>query len=278
MKVNNMAYRRAFLEQMPTHELDEMLRKELHKENIDDDLVRLLLRVLEEREREYPLEDDEAVAAAVEKYTAYVNSVRTTPARPARRWNGVLKVASILVVVGLLFFVVPQVARAEGIFEMLARWTESVFEFFSPGEVFEQPEYAFETDHPGLQQIYDAVVELGITDPVVPMWVPEGYELVNLQKQENFQEGIVYAELRYDKKWITVHVSVSNKGDGVEYYKDKSTVISYEYNEITHFIMRNLEKQVVAWNLENIVCTIAVDCQEDALFEILKSIYIMEAY
>ena len=276
MKVNNMASRREFLEHMPTHELDEMLRAELQKENIDDDLVRLLLRVLEEREREYPLEDNEAVAAAVEKYTAYVNSIKTTPARPARKWNGVLKVASILVVVGLLLFVVPQAANAESFFEMLARWTESVFEFFNPAEDNRQPEYVFETDHPGLQQIYDAVVELGITDPVVPMWVPERYELVECKTMNGPQEKSIYAVLRHDKKMIIIQISIVAGNGGIECYKDGSDVIRDECNETTHYVMRNLDKQVATWNSEDIVCAVSVDCQEDTLFEILKSIYITE--
>ena len=52
----------------------------------------------------------------------------------------------------------------------------------------EQPEYVFETDHPGLQQIYDAVVEMGVTEPVVPMWVPEGYDLVEYKAEDYNQE------------------------------------------------------------------------------------------
>ena len=276
MKLNNMASRRAFLEQMPTHELDDMLRAELQRETVDGDLVRLLLRVLEEREREHPLEDNEVVAAAVEKYTAYVNSLKTTPARTARKWSGVLKAASILVVVGLLLFALPQAVRAESFFDLLARWTESVFEFFNPAEEQgEQPEYVFETDHPGLQQIYDAVVEMGITDPVVPMWVPEGYELENVKVVEEPTEVTLFANMSCNEKKIHFMLVARGEGPFFNHSKDTNTIETFEFAGVEHYILSNNNKINSTWIINNVECSIVLDCQED-VHKILKSIYTME--
>ena len=53
-----------------------------------------------------------------------------------------------------------------------------MFAFFSPDEPTQAiEEYEFRTEHPGLQEVYDAVAGLGVTEPVVPMWIPEGYTL-----------------------------------------------------------------------------------------------------
>ncbi len=276
MKLNNVASRREFLKTIPTQELDEILQAELRKENIDDDLVRLILDVLEEREADRPVEISVEVATAVEKYTTYLDGLGKEPAKPTRRWSVVLKVASALVVVGLLFFVVPQAANAENFFEMLARWTDSIFEFFSPGDDNKQPEYVFETDHPGLQQIYDAVVELGVTEPVVPMWVPEEYELLECKTTSISRDKSVHAVLSNERDTIFFRVSIIDTKNGVNIYKDELGVITYEHNGTTHYIMQNLNRQIATWNTEKNICSVAVDCQEDILFEILKSIYTTE--
>ena len=274
MKLNNVASHRAFLEQMPTQELDEMLQAELRKDNIDDDLVRLILDVLEEREADHPIENDEEIAAAVEKYTAYVDSLEATPAKPTRKWNTVLKVASVLLLVGLLFGIVPQAANAESFFEMLARWTDSVFEFFNPSEPNDQPEYVFETDHPGLQQIYDAVGELGVTDPGVPMWVPSVYEVEQVKVIEAPSELMLYANLSNNESKINITIVAHRDGSYLNHTKDTQNVEKFEYANIEHYIMSNNEIKNATWIINNIECSIALDCQED-IYKIIKSIYTM---
>lgn len=277
MKLNNMVCRREFLEQMPTRELDEMLQAELRNEKLDDDLVRLILDVLETRETGHPVENNEEITAAVEKYAAYLEGVKEPPARPARRWGILLKVASILVVVGLLTFVVPQAANAESFFEMLARWTDSVFEFFNPSEPNDQPEYVFETDHPGLQQIYAAVVELGITDPVVPMWIPEGYELSNIKVDKWPAEDTIFAEFRNDEYSIAFSIILHNNETPYQHAKDPQNVQECEIAGNKHYVFENDGEIIATWSAESIECVIATDCQED-IHKILRSIYAMEVF
>ena len=273
MKYNTMASRREFLKELSTAELDKMLQEEIRKENIDDDLVRTVLSVLEDREQGYPVELNEEIAAAAEDFESTI----TQNAPASKKWPPVLKVASVLVVVGLLLFVLPQAAHAEDFMDLLARWTESVFEFFNPAaEQDEQPEYVFETDHPGLQQIYDAVVEMGVTDPVVPMWVPEGYELVECKLTDFEQEKSIQAVLKNGTCAISFRLLNLDKNIKVGVFKDDAETTVYEYNGVIHYVLNNVERQVATWNTDNMVCSVSVDCQEDILIDIIKSIYTSE--
>lgn len=276
MKLNNVASKRAFLEQIPTQELDEMLQDELRKDNIDDDLVRLILDVLEEREADHPIENDEEIAAAVEKYTAYVDNLEAAPAKPTRKWNTVLKVASVLLVVGLLFCIVPQAANAESFFELLARWTDSVFEFFNPSVPNDQPEYVFETDHPGLQQIYDAVVELGVTEPVVPMWVPEAYELQILQVLDQSSDKLIFSEFINEEQYILFNILLHSKEVSFKYEKDAKNVTILELNDVEYYVMSNIEEQIVTWVIDRTECSIITNCKAEELYRLLESIYVLE--
>lgn len=273
MKLNNVASRREFLKTMPTKELDEMLQAELHKESIEDDLVRLILEVLEERESDYPIEINAEVTAAVEKYTTYLDGLEKVPVKPTRRWSLVLKIASVLVVVGLLLFAVPQAVQAESVFEMLARWTDSIFEFFSPGDDNKQPEYVFETDHPGLQQIYDAVVELGVTEPVVPMWVPDGYNLQKIQITDQSSDTIILSELIKEENYVLFNILVHRKEAPFKYEKDAENVTLLELGGLDHYVLSNFEVQTVTWVNGRVECSIITNCQEEELHSLLKSIY-----
>ena len=273
MKFNTMASRREFLKELSTAELDKMLQEEIRKENIDDDLVRTVLSVLEEREQGYPVELNEEIAAAAEDFESTIT--QNAPAR--KKWSPVLKVASVLVVVGLLLFVLPQAARAENFLDLLARWTESVFEFFNPmTERNEQPEYVFETDHPGLQQIYDAVVEMGVTEPVVPMWVPEGYDLVEYKAEDYNQEKSIHSVLKNRDKTVVINFLFFYDSTNVGVYKDEDGITIFEYNGVAHYLLSNIERQIATWNTGGIVCSVSVDSQEDILIDIIKSIYTSE--
>ena len=275
MKLNSVASRREFLKELSTSELDRMLQAELRKETIDDDLVRLVLSVLEDREQDYPVEINEEIAAAAEKFGNSIVAPQIAPAR--KKWPPVLKAASILVVVGMLLFALPQAAHAESFFDLLARWTESVFEFFNPAEDRdEQPEYVFKTDHPGLQQIYDAVEEMGVTDPVVPMWMPEGYELIEHKVMDFGEKKNFQFALRKGESTIMLSLIIHDGNIAVDVYKDEVGATIYEYNGVTHYVLSNLERQIATWNIDGAVCSVSVDCQEDILIDIIKSIYTSE--
>ena len=271
MKLNSVASRREFLKELSTSELDRMLQAELRKETIDDDLVRLVLSVLEEREKNYPVELNEEIAAAAEDFEGTMKMPRGVPTR--KKLSPVLKAASILLVVGLLLFVAPQAVHAENFFEMLARWTDSIFEFFNPKEKVEPLEYVFETDHAGLQQIYDAVVELGIVDPVVPQWVPDGYILQYVHVLDQSTDTVVSAELMNSEKYIFFSIIIHDKEAYLSHEKDANNITIVELAGIQHYIMSNIDSQAVTWVTGKVECSIFTNCLKEELHSVLKSIY-----
>lgn len=275
MRMNKMASRREFLEALPTSRLDEMLQNELQKETVDADLVRLVLCVLEERETGYPLETNDEISAALEDFE---KSLDKRPGRPAKtKVSWILKAASILLVIGLLLFAVPRAVNAESFFEMLARWTDSIFEFFNPSDTNDdiQPEYVFETEHPGLQQIYDAVQEIGVTDPVVPMWVPNEYELEDIKILREPTEVSMVATMSYNERRLIITVVARSEGAYFDHEKDVQDVGVFEIAGVEHYIMTNNKKANAAWIVNNVECSIVADCQED-IYKILRSVYTME--
>lgn len=273
MKQNNMASWE-LLKVLPTHELDVLLQKELRKETVDDELVRLILNVLEEREWDYPVEINAEIEAAAERFAQSLDNHKVGTTKKRTHW--ILKVASILLVVCVLFFAVPQAAKAETFWDLLARWTDTVFELFLPsGNDDKQPGYVFKTDNPGLQEVYDTVVDLGITEPVVPMWVPQEYVLEELLVVEAPSEVSIYVNMKKNDNELIISIAAQSVHSPLNHMKDTQSVEVFERDGIKHYIMTNIEQVSATWSIKNIECSVVTDCQED-IYKILKSIYTTE--
>lgn len=274
MKQNNMVSWE-LLKGLPTHELDALLQKELHKETVDGELVRLILNVLEEREQDYPVEVNAEIEAAAERFVQSLDNHKVGTTKKRTHW--ILKAASILLVVGILFFAVPQAANAETFWEMLARWSDTIFELFMPGDNDDkQPEYVFKTNNTGLQEVYDTVVDLGITEPVIPMWVPDGYVLEELRVVEEPSEVSICAIMKDHESEFIISIAAQSAQSPLNHMKDTQDVEVFEKNGIEHYIISNNEQVIATWSTKNIECSAVTDCQED-IYKILRSIYTTEA-
>ena len=75
--------------------------------------------------------------------------------------------AMVAAVLCLVFLVFPIASDAPFIQKLVAKWNEGFFWIDIPAtSATPQNDYTFQIDNPGLQQLYDAVTELGITDPL----------------------------------------------------------------------------------------------------------------
>ncbi len=273
MKAHNIIGLRDHLEQLPPEDLQELLRVELEREEPDPDAVRMILSILEERTPETPDSMAPRKEAAWGKYRQRVEGMIKKPSG-IRRWY--VTAASLLLILGMFFTVAPQKAEAETFWEMLQRLSATVIEFISRDERPIENEYIFQTDNPGLQQVYDAVVEMGVTEPVVPMWLPEEYELTELTEINTPMLTGISASFSYNESGIVYKIDLFEGEPAHQYYKDDTHYEHYELRGTMFNITRNHEHWMVVWTTDNIECSIFVDCQEETLRRILKSIYIME--
>lgn len=273
MKNYNTTGLRGVIEQMSTEQLDEMLQHELEKESVDESAVHLIMEVLEKRDQDMPVEINPQVAAAWQKYQTRA-SVQSRAKFSFRSWP--VRIATAVAVVMVLALAVPQSAEAEGFWERLFRWTDSIFEFFTPGDEMVAQEYVFKTDNPGLQQVYDTVTAMGITDPVVPMWLPEGYELIECKVVEAPTKTFVYVRFKESTSTISLDFSIRNGESPRQYSKDEENANKLEIEGIEYIILHNDDWWTAAWTRDRLECAIYMDCQEETLHKILKSIYTME--
>lgn len=279
MESNNVTSIRQMLEQMSTEQLRDMLDRELHTEPVNGDSIRLIRSILRDRNGNITVEMTPNLERAWEKYQRDTDKIWKASRRTRwiRSWT-LRAAAAAAVFVLLLVPILPQEVGAESLWDALVRWTTEIVEFFGPKDNAHRiVEYEFKTDNPGLQQVYDAVVGLGVTDPVVPMWLPEGYELVELDIENYPVKNRVHSRFQTDDGSIIFFVDIYSVDVARKYQKDEDVVDSFECGGIVHKIIQNFDLTAVLWSRGCTECYLSFDCQEDELYRILKSIYTTEA-
>lgn len=272
---NNNIDLRIKLEQLPEEQLQEMLQTEVAKEVPDDDLVLLILSILEERDKEKPLELSPKEQVAWKKYRKSVKYRGRKMARPLGRIAVVA--ASLVAVFAIVFAAMPQEAQAGSLFDVLARWSDSLFAFFDSGSDSSLVNYTYQTNNAGLQQLRDTVVDHGGTERAIPMWLPEGNELVSLEVDVIPHMTSVTAVFLEGDKSLVIKTAIYETAEPSEFYKNLNNPREWEMFGSTHYIAQNREQWSAAWAKENTECFITLECREDVLTNILGSIYVMEA-
>lgn len=224
------------------------LREELEKERPDREIVLQKLNALEQQENR-----------------------QNSAAKRHRRWR---KTAIAAAVVLAFVFVTPPVFGAENIFDLIGRWTGDTFSFGETNDTEDlQQGYGFKTDHPGLQQVYDVVSAHGISERVVPTWLPEGYELTELKESSGLNGTDICAEFVKDNGTITFLLSPVNNEYCNKYAKDDESVVVYEVAGVKHYLIQNDGQWIAAWHVDSLACSIATYGNSDAIYDIIESIY-----
>lgn len=255
-------------EQMPTEELDRILQEELRKEQPDRDVVLPILREIESREKDIPAGDSAEVSQLRDKLSEH-----STPTKRSR--NGwVAGIAAVAAVACIVVMALPKKAGAESIIDVLFRWTSSIFEFVDPDSDETKPQIAdeFVTDNPGLQQLYDKLTELGVTENVVPMWLPEGSNLLKLDVRPLPDGHKVSAVFQQGDSIISLSYRMPTEAPAT-YEKEDTGIEVYEYAEKDHVILENDNNVTVMWGNGDVECALNTNILKKDVYKIVKSIY-----
>ena len=256
--------------QMPTEELDQILQAELEKEHPNEEVVLPILHELKEREKDIPVENTPEVLEILEKLSKHNTSSKQSIHK--RRW--LAGIAAAAAVVCIVIMSVSPTVQAESLFDVLVRWTSSVFEFIDPdkNESYPIANSDFATDNPGLQQLYDKVTELGLTEPIVPMWLPEGFTLSKLKETPATSGTRVHGKFENGSNAVLITYRVSTDIAG-KVEKKETGVELFEFGDVNHFIVENDAGLSATWTVEGVECLLNANIAKEDLYTIIKSIY-----
>lgn len=270
----DLTFRREELETLSTPELDMILRSELDSDTPQRETVLFVLSILEERDSSNPGNRPEGAEEAWERLLSRSQYSENSKPKCCRKLPKYLcAVASAAVVALILSVVVPQAAGAENIFQVIGRWSKDIFGFVdssSPTEP-EPNHYIFETDNADLQQVYDMVVEQGITDPVVPTWLPENYELSEMKTITETNK--IYALFHFEKSYVQLTIEDDCTESTYKYPKDDN-IEFIELKGQKYYIIPNDGTWKAVWVTDTgIECFIVTNDTEEVLKTIIESIH-----
>lgn len=272
--MNRENYSPEALSKLSREYLRGMLAAELRKEpaQLNGERIRALRQELARRGPDPAFEDDAAVEAACGKFLAETSGTRPIRKRICRSF---LTVAASLLLLTALFFALPKAAEANDIKNVIGWWNDSVFQFVKPGETPIEEEYVFQTDHPGLQQIYDAVADLGVTVPVVPMQLPIEIILEELKIFQMNGDITVNAYFNSGKDELLYTMIVHEEKVPLQHEKDIDNISVWDFAGLEHYVISNANERIITWVTDRIETTITTDCSEEDVYNLIKSIYIL---
>ena len=184
----------------------------------------------------------------------------------------------------LLALAIPTAVGTKFFHKMLGTWTEGEFQFESqindiPSETsMQQGEIQKENDYTSLQEALD---DYGITEKVVPTYIPEEFKLSDISVTELTMSNRVVFNGLYEADdnrsvSITYHYyfcSLADEAISATYEKDEREVQNYVVQGITHYIFHNYDRVTATWFNENIECSIHADCTVQEMKKMIDSIY-----
>lgn len=172
----------AYLEQLTTEELDELLRLEFNanEEDADPELVLAIMEVIAEREPEDipPIDPEETwktfqarnLTKPLEQTTEDTNTkqeetiVEYQPPHRRKRWF-----ASVVAAACAVFVFCAPVAHGSTVLETMVNWKQSTFSL--PGN--QESGTSAVLKNPDYLKVVDAVKEQ-VENPLLPNWYPDG--------------------------------------------------------------------------------------------------------
>lgn len=124
--------------------------------------------------------------------------------------------------------------------------------------------------------LQDALSTDGISDPLVPTWLPNGFTQEICEKNGTPQMSSYQAAYKNGDREITIQILAYHDGTGAieTYEKLSGGHTTYTENGVTHQIAVNSDGSVVAlWNTNTCECSILANVTETEMKQIIDSIY-----
>lgn len=253
------------------------------EEDIDSDELNALLDALEELD---PMPEDgvpdteESLARFHERYASLFSPedpIAEISESPAEKHSRRLTFKFAVIAAAMVFLLGSVAAQAFGlnVFGAIARWSAETFQMRS-----EEIPYATIRTNPleeGETAYYDtlqdAVDAFGITEPLVPQWVPERFEVSKVTVKNRKDGLLIYADYKCDDGYFQIRYKETTDFDFHSLEKEEGYMGVYVCGKINHYLMIDMERWKADWQNGELECRISGDIFEQEITDIIESIY-----
>lgn len=284
----------AYLDQLSTQELEELLRADLSSaEDGQDDAIFHIVEVMLKREMDEPagaVPDTDAAWKEFKQYydipegsglslypcgdaDAIPSSAAGADPRPRARRRRILWRSSLIVAAAMAALLCGMVAaQASGVdvFGTLGRWTNDTFRFISRYTVGEPDD--------GMSPEYRDIVRSTLAgwgaEDLFPTWSPEGFEAVEPQIVSDTSGSTLSVGFDHSGEFYSVeitHFYDSADLPGI-FEKDSRLVEEYTSNGRLFYIFPNIDTLTATWFKDDFMIMISGNLTSDEITDIVDSI------
>lgn len=186
--------------------------------------------------------------------------------RPKRRLRGVLRAFLIAAALFVILLVGSLTAYAMGynVWDAMAQWTEDTFSFMAPQKDMTHSE---EVDP------REVLLEYGITEKILPNWLPDGYQYAGIEISDTPMRKAFYISYINDADKIRMTISLLSDLSMRTYENSEEDAVVYKTNGISHYITQNFDITNIMWTTGNSECSISGHFSVEEAQNIIDSIY-----
>ncbi len=265
--------------QLSASELAQELEQVLDAMTVETYDGALIDAYLDELDRRAPMPESPAEEAAWTAFQQHVGTLegaacavsQPAPLQPAahkRKWRRLPFLAAALIACMLITLVVAQAASGD-LFSTIITWTDETFHLSK--SIPQKSPVNNASSEEVLSDLLNAVDQLGITEPVAPHYIPEGY----LPEEFDFDAEASYITAVYVNGEDNIIVSILANEDGAVFGFEKKSGDPeiYTVNGITFYIVQNIDVYSVVWLTDHYCCSIVNIADKDMIPDILDSVW-----
>ena len=277
-------YSKSRFQECSTEQLKDLLEAELMSDESDVEFIKTITELLNEKTGTKHTQDIDAAWKEFKENHAVSRplypEIDTPPSASKRtrgRHRGVKAVKAAAAAAAILcLLTLTASAFGYNLWAAIARWTDETFRLIGGTEdegsaSADTPAYA-----PELEELYTALAEHGVTEDVLPTWLPEGYEQDGFYCYENPNgETVLDVILVKDgiDRTIDLYYVVCGDSSDIEYQKNQGDPECYDMGNIRHYIMSNMGEYFATWTNGRVECSISGFTSREELIRMINSIY-----
>lgn len=265
---------------METAQLEELLRldaKSTEGNESDTDKLFYIMEVLTDRKRKENAAQktpEEAFRSFQQNYLPCDCMEDATPKKVHKKSNcsaGRFPRSLVAAAVALAL-IVGGVITAKGfgvdVWEVFLQWTRETFHF-SDGSQGNQPGASSNLE---CKELAEVLAAYGVTESLVPAWLPEGYVFVDVDITETPKQKIFFAVFDNGEKRLKISIK-SYIGSNPEQIEQSGELIDTSTIQgITYYIFANNDYVQAAWVKESYECYISGPISVEEMKQIINSI------
>lgn len=259
---------------MTTEELEEILRLDAQapeEQESDTEMILYVMEVLAARKRNNGHTGKtalEAYESFKQNYPPEINNNEIASEDPTKtritfpHWLRSLTATAAVLAILLVGSVTAQ-AFGLNIWEAVVRWTQETFQFGEWGNPNVDIPYA---------SIQEAIEKGNVPRFLVPTWIPDGYEMVEITVDRSPVAKKYGAKYTKGDQFLTI--TVRDYLDNVPVYVEQSDglVEEYEVAGVTYYLFENYDVVKAVWIVDSYECYISGNVTIEELKQMIDSI------